>query len=296
MQDKLTDQIKQGFDLLKADYDYSQAQVVKKMNMLGYLTNKSSFSNVLNNKKTGTPTLQKICAGIDKIVGAELGMEFLDHIKTYQKKNLPNDWEPTIIGEAAVKKAETGFEYFEEGRWNLSQKVEFLNTAQKEVIELGVRLNTFANYFQHRRDAEFKDHIEALLARGVNVKLYMLNPNSHEALFYFKDRAKFDPKEEKSIEVMKEVTQKLKTVEQDFKASKLEGKFQLHYYKHLPYNHFLIVDGGMRKGQMLVSHYLYGVKRANCPVVKINKQLSPKLFKRYWHSFKTFTKDASLVS
>lgn len=292
MKDRLTNQIIKGFELLNSNFGYTQAAILKKFKALGISVNTASFSNVLRRENVGVKTLKKVCEGMDKIIDSELGMKFDE--KEYLTKDLSHDWQPIIISEGVEGEREVGFEYFEEGRWDLKDKVEFINQAEQEVIEVGVRLNTFCNYFINRRDSEFRDHITALLERGVNVKLYMLNPLSNEALFYFKDRSIVQEREANSIEVMKEVVEKLNIIIKEYQYLDLKGSFELHFYKHLPYNHFLIVDGGTRSGKMLVSHYLYGIRRANCPVVRITKNKSRTLFKRYWESFKLLSQDATL--
>jgi len=47
-----------------------------------------------------------------------------------------------------------------------------------------------------------------------------------------------------------------------------------------------IADGDTERGLMYLSPYLYGVSRANSPVLEINRKDNKSIYKRYWQSVK----------
>ena len=49
------------------------------------------------------------------------------------------------------------------------------------------------------------------------------------------------------------------------------------------------MDGGTLNGSMMVPHYMYGVPRANSPVLEFTKSDNYDLYKRYWNSFQKLT-------
>jgi len=54
----------------------------------------------------------------------------------------------------------------------------------------------------------------------------------------------------------------------------------------------MTVDGDSPNGKVMVSHYVYGLSRANCPVVEFSKQSNPALYDRYWDSLKKLAENA----
>ena len=45
----------------------------------------------------------------------------------------------------------------------------------------------------------------------------------------------------------------------------------------------------------MVSHYMYGVRRADCPVVEFSKQTDYDLYRKYWKSYQALIRDAKAV-
>jgi hypothetical protein len=78
-------------------------------------------------------------------------------------------------------------------------------------------------------------------------------------------------------------------------AEGLAEQLEAYTYRHIPYNHFLIVDGKTRAGKMMVSHYMYGVKRADCPVVEFSKQTNHDLYRKYWKSYQDLILHAKAI-
>jgi hypothetical protein len=185
--------------------------------------------------------------------------------------------------------------FHSEGRVPIHYKTNFINSAQSEIIEVGTRLKTFTEYFFSRNEQEYKAHIITLLKKGVNMRFYMLDPDCNEARLYFADRAKVQEDENDSINEMKKILSKIQKIHSEFETEKFKGSFEVYLYKHLPTNHFFVVDGHLSDGKMMTSHYLYGLRRAECPVMEIDKRLQPLLFKKYFKSMLLFTERAKRV-
>lgn len=233
-------------------------------------------------------------SGIQQILASELQVSIDE--ESGQMVDLPEqdviileEWEKNIPDDQR-------FIFHEKGRLPLHDKLEMMDNAKHEIVELGVRLNTFTNYFLNRSDYEFKDNILFYLEKGVNIKLYLIDPDHHEARIYFEDRGKVQEEELASPETVKEIIRKLQQISKEISEAGYPGTFQVYKYRHIPYSRFLVIDGGKPSGKMLVSPYLYGQKRAASPVLEIHKQKNFKLFQLYWESYKLFVKDAVLLT
>ncbi len=289
--------IKAGIDLLKKQHYYDQSTVVKKLRRLGKTISEPTLSNVLNGKNVRPATLQLVCQGIQELVRLEAGMEWKNDAFTPLDKS---EWTPVAIPPLDIRDpsiiAKPGYAFHENGRLPISEKVAFISTAQFEVIEFGVTLHTFASYFINRGEWEFASKIEALLEKGVNFKCYLLDPECNEARLYFDDRKRVQPHEAKSIETIRQVIQQLIQIQNGFIEKKLAGAFEIYTYKHIPYNHFLAVDGHSVNGKMMISHYIYGESRANCPVIEFEKSANSTLYKRYWNSLQQLIQHAKPIN
>lgn len=287
--------IQEGLALLKKEKYYDQSTVVKKLRSLGFIISESTFSNILNGKVVKAETLIGASQGIRSILQLELGVIWKTpgYAKTEEE-----GWEPTVVRELTPKEPslviKPGFAFHEEGRLPIHQKVAFFSTAQKEIIEFGVTLNTFTSYFSQRSDSEFKSHVEVLLEKGVHFKCFLLDPDCNEARLYFDDR-KRSKEEPRGIETIRESIRKLAKIQKEFQGAGYAGNFKIYTYKHVPYNYFMTVDSDTVNGKMMISHYIYGVSRANCPVIEFSKSENKSLYKKYWTSLQLIVKDAKEV-
>jgi hypothetical protein len=257
----------------------------------------ASFSNILTNKRVGLRTLEAAHKGLLQIIDQELAFVYDTDREAFISTSKPDKWKPKPVPEFDEKRLspKEGVTFRPEGRLSIQEKVAFMQTAQSEVIEFGVRLRTYSDYFTSRKESEFNWPVRELLKKKVDFKLYLVEPDSHYTRLYFDDRGQVQPREAHSPEVIKNVLGNLRELCASLKAEGYPGQFDVFTYKHIPYNHFLIVDGVKPYGKMIVSHYLYGIRRANCPVLIIHKQYSYDLFRRYWDSFKMLTRGAKKV-
>ena len=174
----------------------------------------------------------------------------------------------------------SSFTIHEGGRLSLPEKVEFLEGARSEIIELGIGLTTFAQYFVSRKPSEFRDHVWRLLAVGVDLKCFALDTDCEGGKQYAKHC--FDPG---YLRDMKASSETLRTVSEDARSMGLKGGLEMHVYSCLPLFHCVCVDGGdASRGRLTVSHYIHGVRRAECPVMQFTRKSNPAMFRTYWRS------------
>jgi len=169
----------------------------------------------------------------------------------------------------------------EEGRLLINQKVAFMQNAKQEIIELGVGLTTFTEYFTSIRRSEFKDHVVKLLESGVDLKCMLLDPDSRIAEEYAQDL-----KEPNLIKEIRLSIRELKKQQKEFEGLKLTGAFGIYGYRKFPYFHAVCSDPEADVGRMTVSHYLHGVRRAETPVFQFCKAVNKNMFEKYWASIK----------
>lgn len=293
---ELSTMAKEGFKLLEDSMQYKKTDILLKFKYLGIEVSPSSFSNCLNNKHVGKETLKKIGNGIAAIVHSELGLSFNPQKQTYEPSEIgsekiliPTDVPATQANDTPAPGA---YIFHQQGRLLIQDKVRFMQKARASIIEVGVRLRTFSEYFTSRNTNEFRRPVEELLQRGVNIKIYILDPDAEESRIYFEDRAKVEKKESQSLNVTKNAIEQIKEVIEAFKQKQYPGSFQIYTYRHIPYNHFLVIDSDSEQGQMMVSHYIYGIRRADCPVLEFSQAGNSELYKRYHQSLEAFTKNA----
>jgi hypothetical protein len=294
--ERYVDIIRKGLDLLAEQQDYRQVDVLAKFETLGKTVSRASLSNIVTGARTvGLPVMRKASDGLEEIIGSELGMKYNPETRAFALAHAP-DWRPYIIPVrvAAEPESPAVSTYFD-GRVSIRQKTDFISSAQKEVIEVGVRLKTFADYFISRKEKEFKDYITTLLQRGVNFKAYMLDPDCQEARMYFDDRKKVQEEEGEAVAEMKRVVEKLRRLVRELAQRGYRGKFEVFLYRHIPYNHFLVVDPQEKGAKMMVSHYIYGIKRADCPVWEFTRNAPDDLYAKYEKSLDRYLRDARLL-
>lgn len=284
-----------GLEYLQDHFDYGQRNVVNKLKMLEMPVGTASFSNIVTGKAVGLPTLNLAARGVELILQRELDMAYDANVQDFRPKHTPG-WEVSIVPEKEPDESGRGFVLHVDGRVSLQYKTAFMATAQKDIVEVGVRLNSFSSYFISQNENAYKMHILGLLRRGIHIKEYLLDPDSQEARIYFDDRARVQTSEKDSLSEMKKVVERLKTLGAEFEAMKLTGKFEVYLYRHIPYSLFYVVDGTCENGKMMVSHYMYGVRRANCPVMEVTRAGQPVLFRKYWESMQLFLEGAHKIS
>lgn len=286
--------VQEGVRLITDTFGYTQKNIANKLKTLNRQVSEPSLCNIISRKRgVGFKTLKEAALGTDYIVRQELGLEYSKEKQGFESVKTA-DWLSYIIPEAndGTENASPGLILHLDGRVTIQQKTDFISTAQKQVIEVGIRLKTFADYFISRKEAEYKKHIVALLKKGVNFKGYMLDPECELAGAYFSDRTQAQPSEKDALQETRKVVEKLKGIVQEFAQQRYTGSFEIFLYQHIPYNHFLVVDPKLDGGKMMVSHYIYGVRRAECPVWEFTRSGQEDLFGKYLISLEVFLKDS----
>lgn len=286
----------QGLEQLHDQLGYGQITVVNKLKTLGHLVSPASLSNIKNSRTVGLQMLGVAAKGMQTLLQQELDIAFDADTQAFRVQQTPG-WVATVVPEGSAAGADNpGFTLHANGRVSLQQKTDFIAHARHEVVEVGVRLNSFASYFVSQNEDAYKMHILALLRRGVHIKGYLLDPDCNEARLYFDDRARVQSFEKDATGEIKKVIERLKAQVAEFEAMQLPGTFEIYLYQHVPYNLFFVVDGATDYGKMMVSPYLYGVRRANCPVLEFTKREQPSLYRRYWESMQLFVDGAKKIS
>lgn len=181
------------------------------------------------------------------------------------------------------------FTIHEEGRLPIANKVYFVRDAQTRVVEMGMGLTTFSKWFASQRPAEFRDYIQKLLERGVEVTFLMLDPTWSGTKQYLKNLG-----EDGYLSEIKRSIQYLKSEQERLLKLTLPGEFRIYFYRDFPSMHVLCVDPDDRiNGRMLASPYAYGVSRSECPVFECSRASNPQLFIKYWTSILKLLREKS---
>lgn len=179
----------------------------------------------------------------------------------------------------------------EEGRLPVSEKAEFIARAEHEVLELGTGITTFASYFVSLAPSIFKEPVFEAIRRGVAVSCYALDPDSSAGQTYLADRG-----EDGYLERVREALRELNDVRVEAMTGDPAGAFEIYLYDHVPMAHVLGIDLGRDSpsahGQMIASPYLFGIARAETPVMRFSAHSNPTLYSRWWQSVRAMTADA----
>jgi hypothetical protein len=280
--------IRKGFDLLKANKGYSQSKVVQKLNHLGHKTNVTAFSNIKKEKPVSAEALIIVFQGMKELLEKEICHVISENA----------EWEKAIGCEEEIIQEDNknDFTFHEGGRLKIEDKVDFLMTAKKEVIEFGMTLNTFSNYLLSRSEAAYKNHIIELLKKGVHYKCYLLDPNWSGTRSYFDDRESVCKEGDTGIDKIKSSLRRLKVISDELTELNTPGQFEVFTYRHFPSNSFLAIDiKDKSNSKMMVSNYLFGEKRADCPVMLFTRTDQLALFMRYLRSLNQIISKAKKV-
>ena len=270
---------------------YTQVAVIDKLRLLGHVVSPASLSKIKTGKDVGLPLLISVAKGIQLIMEQELDMAFNGKTEDFEPLDTLG-WKPTVVPKIPPQDTQK-FTLHPEGRLLVDEKARFIKNATQEIIELGIRLNTLSNYFTNINENAYKTHVINLLKKGVVIKGYLLDPDSNEARIYFDDRSKVQTFEKDSIEDIKKVIARFKVLDAEFKAMNLKGRLEIYLYRHIPNSFYLVVDGTMMEtAKMMVSPYLYGIGRANCPVMEFTKKDQSYLFRKHWESLQLFMEGA----
>ena len=255
----------------------------------------SILSEILADKKKGSNALNNTSRGMKKLLRKECCLEFKNSELKYHKiKNC----EPIEINYSEDHKVgkHSSLHLHREGRLRLEDKLHFLKLAQREIIEVGVSLNTFSQHFSSRRESEFKQPIHNLIKRGVNFKCYLLDPDKNKCKIFSNDRASIIDEDQDETSKIKSAIRRLAKIQREISDANYAGNFEIYLYNHLPTNYFLGIDLDQREiAKMMTATYLFGERRAKCPILEFSRKDEPILFQTYLDSLKRIIKDAKKI-
>jgi len=207
----------------------------------------------------------------------------------------PKDFYPKKRAEQ--NKNDTDVRLHHGGRRSQEYKVNFMATAKREVLEVGIRLRAFRDNLKYVGRDIYRQPVERLLARGVNFKCYLLNVKAPAVKAYIEDLATVQKKELSSYEVVPEVIKDLTEFCETLRAKKYPGTFELYQYAHIPQNHFFVVDNGLDdQAKMMISNYIFGVPRGQCFVMEFSREDADVLYDQYKTSLEHLIGDAELLA
>ena len=285
--------IQTGYQLIHSSKGYTQSKVVKKIVQIDGKANTTSFNKILNRKTVGEEVLTNIFDGLQLLIQKELCFELNETGFWVAKANCQTE---EVLLDEDKNDQQQGFVFYPDGRLHIEDKVKFFQSANIQMIEFGTTLNTFTNYLLSLRQSTFKEPIQTLLENGVNIQCYLLDPNWNGTALYFNDRDILAENGTPGIEKIRTSLRRLKIINQELEQQQYSGKFEVFTYQHIPNNYFLTVDSDDKsKAKMMISHYLYGESRANCPVMEFTRQAEPTLFIRYHTALNKLIKSAKKV-
>ncbi len=282
----------QAMQHLKDASAYSQVEIFEKLANVGYPVTKTVFHYIISGKGASPKFLKRAAEGMQAILKNELGMEW---VNAQFVRTAGEGFQPEIVPNAKDAASKKGFRLHEQGRLSVADKVAFFKDARQEVIEFGVTLSKFASNLSSGSREEFRNHVEALLERGVHFKCYLLKPDCNEARLYFNDREAVHSDEAHYKRKIETATDSLRSIQAEFAQAGYLGKFEVFTYEHVPYGYFMAVDGGTEHCKMLVSHYLFGVKRGDAPVLEFSRKNNVRLYLTYWQSLAALMKNAKRI-
>ncbi|MFK7947144.1 MAG: hypothetical protein AB8G11_06130 [Saprospiraceae bacterium] len=270
---------------------YTQLELVEKFAQYGFLFSKPTMSNLYRQKeKVSFKTWKMAATAFQRLLEEECGMSYDetigDFVKTLENITTPADLhlqKNPIVSRPPVV-------FHARGRLQISEKAAFVSTAKQEVIEIGVGLRTFTSYFFNHAHYEYQAYVETLLSKGVNIKCLLIEPKAVTSEVYLNDRS-----ESVLLERISESIVKLNELKQIFDHKNYKGQFNIYTYSHIPYSHFCVVDANTPNGKMIISPYIFGVKRADAPVFELSKQEHHYLFDRYWQSIQLILKNSEIA-
>lgn len=174
-----------------------------------------------------------------------------------------------------------GLKLYEDGRPSISEKVDILLSAKSEVVNLGIAHRSLVGYFEQRPAREYKEYILELLRKGVVFKYIFLDPDGEIAKLYAQDRGEVE-----LINRIRTSLDAVKSLKSEFDKLGLPGRFEIYISSSFPYMSATCIDVNEINGRMLISPYLYGIKRAEVPHFGILKTEHEVMFETYWKSIR----------
>lgn len=176
------------------------------------------------------------------------------------------------------------------GRLPTADKLRFMNYATEEVIEFGTGLITFVGYFESLGPSEWRNPVVEMLQRGVDIRCFVLEPESRAAEAYFELRSEGEYQGRAAGTL-----DRLLDIRDELNGESDSGQVSVLVYESLPAQYALAVDLAQERSAMQFSPYLPGLRRAECPVYEASKTGEPDLFQRLQISLEDQMNEAVLL-
>jgi class 3 adenylate cyclase len=178
------------------------------------------------------------------------------------------------------KELATPFDLITSGRPSLSEKLALINNAKSEIIEIGIGLTSFAQYFTGQKPEEFRDPIRQLVRTGVNLKCFALDFGHEPGRAWLAEQDNPDYPEEAVI-----ARRRIEGEGRHYSYEEYRGGMYYHTYRRIPEFWCLGVDvDDALDGRMFFAPYLMGVPRSALPVVQVSRTSNPELYEKYLDS------------
>lgn len=286
-------------------HEYLQIDIVKKLKILGVKFGTANYNKLANLKKNkekgrgvGQNTIKKVIPALETIIERELGFKFDTETCTFKDFKdynwIPSEIKmPTHHEEPISCGNET--KIHKEGKRPLSEKLKLLQKAQYKYIDLGLNLEDLIVALTYESEASFKQPLLEKLRNGLQVYFYVVNPQGRYYSLFLEDRAKAIHQERKTLKTFKETFNQLRRIVDDLNNQSRKGQIELNIYNTLPIYRATVIEPQQDNAKMMVSHFMYGLKIADCPVFEITKEYDKKLFCTYWESISHIIKQSKPV-
>jgi len=174
----------------------------------------------------------------------------------------------------------TPFNLITSGRPTISEKIALISNAKSEIIEIGIGLTSFAQYFTGQKPDEFRDPIRELVRGGVNLKCFALDFTHEPGRAWLAEQDNPDYPDEAAI-----ARRRIQDEAKRYRYEEYRGRLSYHTYKRVPEFWCLGVDvEDQLDGRMFFAPYLMGVPRSALPVVQVSRTSKPELYEKYLQS------------
>ena len=271
------------------DNQYQQIDIVAKLNAIDCMLKKATLSNLYKSKASvGLRTLSMAKAGLTTILKRDFCLSF-----DYEKNEflpIAECTEDPIEKNVKDHLSTTKFTYkIHKDRLESFDKLKLYGQAQSEIIEIGIRLLRFKEYFSSKADSKFKTPIQNLLNKGVNFSCYVADPDSSKVKSYINDLSEAIKSQKNILRDLEKVQKELTDCLSQMNQLVHPGQFKLYKYQRYPNYHATVIDPEQPNGVIVISPYMYGLLRKNSPVIQVHKKDNKVLFHTYWKSIKAFT-------
>ncbi len=175
------------------------------------------------------------------------------------------------------KELATPFHLITSGRPTISEKLALISNAKSEIIEIGIGLTSFAQYFTGQKPEEFRDPIRQLVRGGVKLKCFALDPRHEPGRAWLAEQDNPDYPSEAAI-----ARRRLEEEGRHYRYEDYRGRLFYHTYRRVPEFWCLGVDiEDPLDGRMFFASYLMGVPRSASPVVQVSRTSNPELYNKY---------------